>query len=88
MEIQARIPAALCVLHNFIHEHDPAAIVDEGYDFEDLRVVHEDGPAVGELSQRVANDQDWQQAATRRDEIAEEMWQDYQHRLQAEFEEV
>jgi len=88
MEMQARIPPALCVLHNFIREHDPAAIVDEGYDFEDLRVVHEDGPAVGELSQRVANDQDQQQAATRRDEIAEEMWQDYQRRLQAEFEEV
>ena len=88
MEMQARIPPALCVLHNFIREHDPAAIVDEGYDFEDLRVVHEDGPAVGELSQRVANDQDWQQAAMRRDEIAKEMWQDYQCHLQAEFEEV
>jgi len=88
MEIQACIPAALCVLHNFTREHDPAAIVDEGYDFEDLRVVYADGSAVGELSQRVANDQDRQQAATRRDEIAQAMWQDYQRRLQAEVEEV
>jgi hypothetical protein len=72
MHIQARIPAALCALHNFISIHDPTeeVIYDDDHDNEDAAVADDhiapaavaigvDGPSV------------------RRDRIAQEMWDDY-----------
>ena len=71
MHIQARIPAALCAIHNFISIHDPTeeVIYTDG-DNEDVPVgdghiapaaaaIEVDGPSV------------------RWDHIAQEMWEDY-----------
>ena len=79
LEIQARIPAALSALHNFILEHEPndnEPVADEdsanlaGHDFE---------PELGH-----AQPADLEEGAMtmRRDAIAADMWQDYQRVLQ------
>ena len=68
-EIQARIPAALCALHNFIQHHDPSEGELPG---EDVPFGYRDdsGEALG-------GEHD-----VRRDRIATEMWTDYQRVLQ------
>jgi hypothetical protein len=75
LEIQARIPAALCAIHNFIQEHDPNELEGEigepeGRDgFDDLE--NEDGPPAPE-----------NEAATNmRNQIAQDMWDQYQQVL-------
>jgi hypothetical protein len=72
--IQARIPAALCAIHNFIQVHDP----DEGplSDTGDLPAhepddYHPDPTPAAELE--AATD-----AHAKRDSIAQAMWEDYQ----------
>jgi hypothetical protein len=75
LHVQARIPAALCALHNFIRKHDP----DEGplhktSDPSDHGYYDSDSypEATGEEEIDVANE-----ASKRRDEIAQAMWDDY-----------
>jgi hypothetical protein len=73
MEIQARIPAALCVIHNFICIHDPAdkvIVADNGGDHNDNLFDHEhiaSASAAAEIDEPSA----------RRDRIADMMWADY-----------
>ena len=43
LEIQARIPAALCAIHNFIQEHDPNEGELEGRDIN----ASDEGPLAG-----------------------------------------
>jgi hypothetical protein len=73
LEIQARIPAALCAIHNFIKEHDP----DEG-DLEETREFSDE-------HHRDENEPftpgDPEETGTMRDQIAEEMWLEYQRIL-------
>lgn len=74
MDIQARIPAALCALHNFIRRCDPS-IYDEELDHtegEELEDV-----AYGELADGPADAAERRRADVRRDTIARAMWEDY-----------
>lgn len=72
MEIQARIPAALAAVHNFIREHEPEEDNDESDD---------DAPIGG----RVDGDEDEadrvnigvNEPSARRDRIAHKMWAQY-----------
>ncbi|THU78493.1 hypothetical protein K435DRAFT_699925, partial [Dendrothele bispora CBS 962.96] len=82
---QAKLPPALCALHNFIRILDPHDTAD------DLNLVfhlrnssanardnEEDVPDDGELGFRVTAAES-RRANVRRDCIAQEMWQDYQN---------
>jgi hypothetical protein len=71
LEIQARIPAALCAIHNFICIHDP---IDE------VMYTDDDDSNNGVVSnddtiEAVAAEAD--QPLVRRDRIAQQMWDDY-----------
>jgi hypothetical protein len=71
LEIQARIPAALCAIHNFICIHDP---IDE------VMYTDDDDSNNGVVSnddtiEAVAAEAD--QPLARRDRIAQQMWDDY-----------
>ena len=72
MDIQARIPAALCAIHNFNRIHDAADEVvyvhnDDSDDESGGGPLHDAEPA--------ASDAD--EPSMRRDRIAGEMWEDY-----------
>ena len=78
MNIQARVPVALCALHNFIRRYDP----DDFFDPELAGVddaVDEDGDGV--LGDGPADVDERRRADTCRDGIAQEMWDDYQQEL-------
>lgn len=78
MEIQARLPAALCALHNFIHRHDP----DDFFDLDplELELGADEGDA-GVLGDGPADAAERRRADDRRDHIAQAMWEDYQQEL-------
>jgi hypothetical protein len=76
MFVQARIPAALCALHNFIHRHDPD-MFDALYDGQLLEHDGIDDVALGELGDGPADAAERDRANARRDAIASAMWQDY-----------
>jgi hypothetical protein len=85
MDIQARIPAALCALHNFIRFHDPGEI-DEFSDGSDMATVI-DHPRVdvgytGDLARGPPGRPALNRATKRRDEIAQKMWDSYQNYLE------
>jgi hypothetical protein len=72
MDIQARIPAALCAIHNFIRIHDPAEdplppmnIVNDNPSHQGYIVEDENRPQV-------------QAANAHRDRIVTHMWEDYE----------
>ena len=71
LETQARIPAALCVLHNFILTHDAIDVqMDEDDSDEDEALaanINDDDPIVIQQGTNA-----W------RDHIAQEMWDEYQ----------
>lgn len=77
MKIQAQIPPALCALHNFIRYHDPSDITD----FDNVPNLGtgselEHGEH-GELSTGAVGPPERERAGTRRDQIANEMWDQY-----------
>lgn len=73
MAIQARIPPALCAVHNFIRIHDP----DEIDEF-DLDIGDQDpGHVYGELAEGPALHAEKDRAEIRRDNIAQAMWDSY-----------
>jgi hypothetical protein len=79
MDYQARIPAALAAIHNFIRIHDPDEL--EGFvEAEDM----ERGfvAQVGELAEGQTRTAEKRRANARRDGIAAEMWEQYQALLQ------
>jgi hypothetical protein len=75
MDIQPKIPSALCAIHNFIHIHDPQVEANEADDH-DLHgnagdhIVH----GVGYVVVDEVEDGD---VAARRNTIARAMWDDY-----------
>ena len=75
LNIQAQIPAALCAIHNFIRTHDS----NEGPSLEE-RDLHNhdyaDFEAAGDLNLEEPEQETTMTA--RRDQIAQEMWEDYQ----------
>ena len=77
IDYQARIPAALAAIHNFIRIHDP----DELEDFVDADDT-EQGFFAGELAQGQTRTAERRRANARRDEIAAAMWEQYQAELQ------
>jgi DDE superfamily endonuclease len=111
MGTQARIPPALCALHNFIRHHDPLEIIDfdnevgseddEG-DEDDEGEAHGEGEGEaqgegegearsehGELSSSAVGPHERERAGRKRDEIANEMWDQYQQfLLSGDYQEV
>jgi hypothetical protein len=77
IDYQARIPAALAAIHNFIRIHDPDEL--EGFAEAD---DDEQGFFAGELAVGQTRTAEKRRANTRRDEIAAEMWEQYQAELQ------
>jgi hypothetical protein len=75
MGIQARIPAALCALHNFIRHHDPSDIED--YSETDNIPGSHANTAIGDLATRAINGAERDRAHLKRDQIAKEMWDSY-----------
>jgi hypothetical protein len=77
MDYQARIPAALAAIHNFIRIHDQDEL--EGFlEADDI----EPGFFAGELAEGQTRTAEKRRANTRRDIIAAEMWEQYQAELQ------
>ena len=77
MYIQARLPVALCAIHNLIRRYNPDVSFDEEFaegepGGDELPGVLSDGPA--DAAER-------RQADERRNNIAQEMWEDYQDEL-------
>ena len=72
IQIQARIPAALCAIHNFIRIHDPAKdeILTADDDDDNMPIDHDH-----EASAAATAEIDMPSA--RRDGIAQAMWDDY-----------
>ena len=73
LDIVARLSPALAALHNFIRIHDPNEINDFLQPEEDLEPGY-----VGELANGFPDAAERQVANTRRDEIAQAMWNQYQ----------
>jgi hypothetical protein len=77
MDLQARIPAALAAIHNFIRIHDP----DELTSFTEPADL-ERGFVSGELAAGLTRTAERRWANVRRDDIAAAMWVQYQAELQ------
>ena len=75
MDIQTFIPLAACALHNFILRYDP----DEREGFDDVIDMQ---PGIhagdeGELAQGNPNREEVRRANSKRDLVAQQMWDDY-----------
>jgi DDE superfamily endonuclease len=79
MDIQARIPPALCALHNFIRQYDPSDIEDY-VDMTEFLHIREDDPGlgVGDLATHALTAAERNRADAKRDQIAQAMWDSYQ----------
>jgi hypothetical protein len=76
---QARLPAALAAIHNFIRDHDPLDIeADDGLFDPDP------GAHTGELADGLPRAAERERANNRRDDIARQMWAQYQAYLDQE----
>jgi hypothetical protein len=77
MDYQARIPAALAAIQNYIRIHDLYELAGfaEANDMEP-------GFFAGELAEGQTRTAEKRRANTRQDKIAAEMWQQYQAELQ------
>jgi hypothetical protein len=73
MEVQARLPAALAAIHNFIREYDPGEIQEY---LDDDEIVEHEGH--GLLAQGAVTATEKDAANDRRDTIAHDMWIQYQ----------
>ena len=73
MKWQARLPAALAAIHNFIRDQDPLDI--EG---NEDPIDPDPGARTGELAQGLLRAAKRERANSRRDNIAQQMWVQYQ----------
>jgi hypothetical protein len=80
MDIQARIPTALCALHNFIRQFNPEDFYDPELGGINL-LNEEDDVGQGVIGNGPADPVERRRADTCRDAIAREMWIDYQEEL-------
>ena len=88
MDVQARVPAALCALHNFMCRHEPDAL------FSDLDDVEEEWNVLTDMEEEVDEEfyghlgdgptiaAERQRAEALCDRIAQDMWLDYQRVLE------
>lgn len=74
MAIQARIPPALCAVHNFIRIHDEDEINEFAPDIYDQNP----GNFHGELAAGPPVRAEKERAEIKRDNIAQAMWESYQ----------
>jgi hypothetical protein len=84
IEIQSRIPSALVAIHNFIQTHNPhkeTHLEDDGLDHTPGRFHADDNSLIPD-GMGVADEQDGLDATKRRDDIAGNMWRQYQQVLQ------
>jgi hypothetical protein len=72
LQIQARIPAALCAIHNFISVHDSAE--DPFLTFDD---DNDNAPLDHDHQASAAAATEIDEPSTKRDAIAQAMWDDY-----------
>lgn len=88
MDLQARVPAALCALHNFILFHDPTDLDEWKKNLDKPDTEHEDPspgrhidpedePDLGEISDGFVTNDEKLRAEAKRDRIAQEMWVQY-----------
>ena len=75
MDIQTRLPPALTALHNFIQKHDPNNLND----IDNIEDPQPGTHAEGQLAEGVLRVAERQQAISRRSEIVQEMWLQYQN---------
>lgn len=80
VQVQAQIPAALCAIHNFIRLHDSQE--DEEQEDGCIHGRAEAGDDVVRQVGFVEANGDNNGVVQRRDNIAQAMWNDYQHILQ------
>ena len=74
LEVQSKIPAALCVLHNFARIHDPSDDNDDDSDFTDEEDNSDNNNWATENTAEVNMNEE---AREMRDRIANTMWNDY-----------
>ena len=79
LDIQARIPAALAAVHNFIRTHNPQDHINT-HNFFDPANYSSHRDLDYHASAHVAASQD--RSTLRRDQIAQQMWDDYQRILE------
>jgi hypothetical protein len=70
---QARVPAVLAALHNFIQDHNLLDI-----EADDGPVDLNPGACTGELADRLPRTAEKEHANSRRDDIMQQMWAQYQ----------
>jgi hypothetical protein len=87
MAIQAQIPPSLAAVHNFIMDNDPhdidhylTGILEEDLDPNPGVAVENE---FGTLADRSVSRAEKARAESKRDNISQAMWNDYQARLQA-----
>jgi DDE superfamily endonuclease len=82
VDTQAQIAPALAAIHNFIREYDDEEIEDllQQYDA-DRAAEPSNHEATGDLAQGPARTAERQAADARRDQIANNMWQQYREEL-------
>jgi len=80
MDVQARLPIALCAIHNFIRRYDPEAFFDLEFTEGDLS-TEPGGDEPGVLGDGPANAAERRRADQRCNNIAQDMWEDYQCEL-------
>jgi hypothetical protein len=89
LNVQAHIPAALAALHNFILQHNPADIRGQDAQLQAHSRRNSLSPDTmpgrvsdsGELRDGHISEAEKSAAKTRRDQIAQAMWEDYQRIL-------
>jgi hypothetical protein len=86
LRTQAKIPAAIAALHNFVHVHDPDDLAmeegDNGDDLDDGIGNGEEIPITPENLGGYISQAEKDRAGAKRDEIAKAMWEDYVEELQ------
>ena len=78
LDVQARLPAALCTIHNFICIHAPNEPADQ-YDVDSI--MFGGGGGGGNDDQPAGETAGDDEPSERRDAIAQAMWDDYQQIL-------
>lgn len=79
--VQAKIPAALAFLHNFIRHHDPFDEAEENSDRDSIKPPEQQDINPEELGKYVTQ-AERNRASAKRDEIAKAMWADYEKEVQ------
>ena len=80
MTIQARIPAGLCALHNFVNRFDAEAFNNPDFDWATMHLVERDDiPLAAADHEEPVQDvvEEMVRADEQHDEIARLMWVDY-----------